>query len=75
MNGNVKWLFGIIAGVLIVVVAGWLLTTSAKLEANCTDVAVLKSQFAQVKDDISEVKGLVTEIRRDQIRRELRERK
>jgi preprotein translocase subunit SecF len=73
MNGNMKWLFSILSGIMVIIVAGWLLTTSSEVKATSTDVAVLKTQYAQIKCDITEVKELVREIRSDQVRREQKE--
>jgi hypothetical protein len=73
MNGNFKWLLSILSGVVIVIVAGWLITTSAEVKATSTDVAVLKTQLTQIKCDILEIKDGVKDIRTDQIRRELKE--
>lgn len=73
MNGNLKWLFSLIGGMIVIIVTGWLITTSAEMKANSTDVAVLKSQFTQLKCDVLEIKDVVKDIRSDQIRRALRE--
>ena len=73
MNGNVRWLFGIIGGVLVILITGWLLTTSAEVKITSTNVAVLQAQYAQIKCDLTEVKDLVKDIRSDQVRREQRE--
>jgi hypothetical protein len=66
MNSGLKWLFTIIGGVFVVLITGWLLTTSAEVKSTSTNVAVLQTQFTQVKD-------LVKEIRFDQLRRERKE--
>ena len=70
MNGNAKWVFTIVAGVIILIVAGWLINTSAEVKITSTEVAVLKSQFLQIKDDMSEIKVVMKDIRNDQIRRQ-----
>lgn len=73
MNGNFKWLLSILGGIVVVIVAGWLLSTSAEVKATSTDVAVLKTQITQMKCDVQEIKDGVKEIRSGQIRRELKE--
>jgi hypothetical protein len=73
MNGNIKWLFTILGGVIVVLITGWLMTTSAEVKSTSTDVAVLKMQFSQVKCDIQEIKDMVKDVRSDQVRREQRE--
>jgi hypothetical protein len=80
MNGNFKWLLSILSGVVIVIVAGWLITTSAEVKSTSTDVAVIKAEMKQFRCDISEIKegvrGIgseVRDIRSDQLRRERKE--
>ena len=73
MNIGLKWLYTILGGVFVVLITGWLLTTSAEVKSTSTNVAVLQTQFAQVKCDMQEIKDLVKEIRNDQVRRERRE--
>ena len=80
MNGNMKWLITILSGVVVLIVAGWLITTSAEVKSTSTDVAVLKMQLTQIKCDMVEikdgVKGIIVEvrdIRTDQVRRERKE--
>ncbi len=73
MNGTFKWIMSIISGVAIIVLAGWLITTSAEVKATSTSVAVLQAQYSQIKCDLTEVKDLVKEIRSDQVRMDLRE--
>ena len=43
--------------------------------ANSTDIAVLKSQFTEIRSNIIDIKDTVREIRADQRRRELNEKK
>ena len=73
MNSGLKWLYTILGGVFVVLITGWLLTTSAEVKATSTHVAVLQTQFAHVTCDVQEIKDLVKEIRNDQVRRERRE--
>jgi Tfp pilus assembly protein PilN len=73
MNSGLKWLYTILGGVFVVLITGWLLTTSAEVKTTSTNVAVLQTQFAQVKCDMQEIKDIVREIRGDQVRRERRE--
>jgi Tfp pilus assembly protein PilN len=73
MNSGLKWLYTILGGVFVVLITGWLLTTSAEVKSTSTNVAVLQTQFTQVKCDMQEIKDLVKEIRFDQLRRERKE--
>lgn len=73
MNGTLKWIMSILSGIAVIVVAGWLITTSAEVKATSTSVAVLQAQYSQIKCDLTEVKDLVKEIRSDQVRRDMRE--
>ena len=70
MNGSAKWLYSIVSGIVIIIIAGWLMTTSAEVKTTSTNVAVLQSQYTQIKCDMAEIKDLVKDIRLDQLRRE-----
>ena len=79
MNGNLnhaaKWIMGIIGTVIAGVMMVWLGWTSTATMANSTDIAVLKSQFTEIRSNIIDIKDTVREIRADQRRRELNEKK
>ena len=75
MNGNLKWIMGIIGTVITGLIVVWLGWTSTATMANSTDIAVLKSQFVEIRSNIIDIKDVVREIRADQRRRELNEKK
>ncbi len=75
MNGNLKWIMGIIGTVIAGLCLVWLGWTSTATMANSTDIAVLKSQFTEIRSNIIDIKDTVREIRADQRRRELNEKK
>ena len=75
MNGNLKWIMGIIGTVIAGVMMVWLGWTSTMTMANSTDIAVLKSQFIEIRSNVIDIKDVVKEIRADQRRRELNEKK
>ncbi len=75
MNGNLKWIMGIIGAVITGLIVVWLGWTSTATMANSTDIAVLKSQFIEIRSNIIDIKDTVREIRADQRRRELNEKK
>jgi hypothetical protein len=53
----------------------WLGWTSTMTMANSTDIAVLKSQFIEIRSNIIDIKDMVKDIRADQRRRELNDKK
>ena len=70
----------IVSGVLIIVIAGWITyvtlkgqTLDAVIAGINTRVSVLEVVASTIKDDITEIKLLVKELRNDQIRRARRE--
>ena len=75
MNGNLKWIMGTIGTVIAGLTIIWLGWTSTATMANSTDIAVLKSQFIEIRSNIIDIKDVVKEIRADQRRRELNEKK
>ncbi|GEM_PF-2984581 len=75
MNGNLKWIMGIIGTVIAGLCLVWLGWTSTATMTNSTDIAVLKSQFTEIRSNIIDIKDTVREIRADQRRRELNEKK
>jgi len=75
MNGNLKWIMGTIGTVIAGLIIIWLGWTSTATMANSTDIAVLKSQFVEIRSNIIDIKDVVREIRADQRRRELNEKK
>ena len=75
MNGNLKWIMGTIRTVIAGLIIIWLGWTSTATMANSTDIAVLKSQFIEIRSNIIDIKDVVKEIRADQRRRELNEKK
>ena len=75
MNGSLKWIMGIIGAVITGLIVVWLGWTSTATMANSTDIAVLKSQFIEIRSNIIDIKDTVREIRADQRRRELNEKK
>ncbi len=75
MNGNLKWIMGTIGTVIAGLIVVWLGWTSTATMANSTDIAVLKSQFIEIRSNIIDIKDTVREIRADQRRRELNEKK
>jgi Co/Zn/Cd efflux system component len=75
MNGNLKWIMGTIGTVIAGLIIIWLGWTSTATMANSTDIAVLKSQFIEIRSNIIDIKDTVREIRADQRRRELNEKK
>lgn len=75
MNGNIKWIMGTIGTVIAGLIIIWLGWTSTATMANSTDIAVLKSQFIEIRSNIIDIKDTVREIRADQRRRELNEKK
>lgn len=77
---NGKMFKQIICGVMIVLVAGWITYVSMKgisLDAMVaglhTRVTVLELVATTIKDDITEIKLLMKEVRSDQMRRERKE--
>jgi len=75
MSGNLKWIMGIIGTVIAGLCLVWLGWTSTATMSNSTDIAVLKSQFTEIRSNIIDIKDTVREIRADQRRRELNEKK
>ena len=75
MNGNLKWIMGTIGTVIAGLIIIWLRWTSTATMANSTDIAVLKSQFIEIRSNIIDIKDMVKDIRADQRRRELNEKK
>ena len=75
MNGNLKWIMGTIGTVIAGLIIIWLGWTSTATMANSTDIAVLKSQFIEIRSNIIDIKDTVREIRADQRRRELNDKK
>jgi len=75
VNGSLKWIMGIIGAVITGLIVVWLGWTSTATMANSTDIAVLKSQFIEIRSNIIDIKDTVREIRADQRRRELNEKK
>jgi len=75
MNGSLKWIMGTIGTVIAGLIIIWLGWTSTATMANSTDIAVLKSQFIEIRSNIIDIKDTVREIRADQRRRELNEKK
>ncbi|HOC46172.1 MAG TPA: hypothetical protein PKM26_06175 [Syntrophorhabdaceae bacterium] len=75
MNGNLKWIMGTIGTVIAGLIIIWLGWTSTATMANSTDIAVLKSQFIEIRSNIIDIKDTVRDIRADQRRRELNEKK
>lgn len=76
-NEDSKLFKQIICGILVVLIAGWITYVSAKgisLDAMVaginTRVTVLETVASTIKDDILEIKVLIKEIRRDQMKRE-----
>ena len=72
----------IVGGVVIILIASWICYVSLKgitLDATAaglsTKVAVLESVTLTIKEDITEIKTLIKEVRTDQKRRELKEKK
>ena len=70
-SGPFKMILTIIASLVVI----WLAWTSTATMTNSTDIAVLKSQFTEIRANIIDIKDLVKEIRFDQQRREGLERK
>ena len=75
MNGNLKWIMRIIGTVITGLIVVWLGWTSTATMANSTDIAVLKSQFIEIRSNIIDIKDMVKDIRADQRRRELNDKK
>lgn len=75
MNGNLKWIMAVLGTVIAGLCIVWLGWTSTMTMANSTDIAVLKSQFIEIRSNIIDIKDVVKEIRADQRRRELNEKK
>jgi len=69
MNGQFKWLAGIIASLIVL----WLAWTSQTTMTHSTAIAVLQSQFIEVRSSLIEIKDMVKEIRADQRKREAKE--
>jgi hypothetical protein len=72
----------IVCGVVILLIAGWIsyvslkgITLDAAAAGLSTKVAVLESVTLTIKEDITEIKTLIKEVRTDQKRRELKEKK
>ena len=59
MNGNLKWIMGIIGTVIAGLCLVWLGWTSTATMANSTDIAVLKSQFVEIRSNIIDIKDVV----------------
>lgn len=70
MNGNI---YKVVSGVIATMIVAGLLWASNTTMENKTDIAVIKSQFLDLKCNISEIKDTVKEIRDDQIRKAYKE--
>jgi hypothetical protein len=62
-----------VGSVLIIVIAGWLGWVSVCAIAYDKRISVVESVVTYIKEDISEMKALVKDIRSDQVRRERKE--
>ena len=71
MNGQLKWILSV-AAALVVMWLGW---TSQMTMTHSTAIAVLQSQFTEIRSNMIEIKDMVKDIRQDQQRRELKEAK
>ena len=71
MNGQLKWILSV-AAALVVMWLGW---TSQTTMTHSTAIAVLQSQFTEIRSNMIEIKDMVKDIRQDQQRRELKEAK
>lgn len=71
MNGQMKWVMGILASLIVM----WLAWTSQTTMTHSTAIAVLQSQFIEVRSSLIEIKDMVKDIRADQRRREQKETK
>jgi hypothetical protein len=67
----------VVCGIVVILIAGWITYVSVKgtsLDAMIaginTRVTVLETVASTIKDDILEIKVLIKEIRRDQMKRE-----
>jgi hypothetical protein len=69
MNGQTKWVMGIVAAIVVL----WLAWTSQTTMNHATAIAVLQTQFVEVRANLIDIKDLVKEIRLDQQRREKKE--
>ena len=69
MNGHTKWVMGIVAAIVVL----WLAWTSQTTMNHATAIAVLQTQFVEVRANLIDIKDLVKEIRLDQQRREKKE--
>jgi phage terminase large subunit-like protein len=69
MNGQLKWILSV-AAALVVMWLGW---TSQTTMTHSTAIAVLQSQFNEIRSNMIEIKDMVKDIRQDQQRRELKE--
>lgn len=70
MNGQLKYVMGIVATLIVM----WLAWTSQSTMTNSMDIAVLQSRFTEIRANIVEIKDTVKEIREDQRGRERKER-
>jgi len=69
MNGHTKWVMGIVAAIVVL----WLAWTSQTTMNHATAIAVLQTQFVEVRANLIDIKDLVKEIRLDQQRKEAKE--
>lgn len=77
----IKWVFGIGAAVMGIVIGSWVISVNEAQTKHASEIAVLKTQYANVAENMKEVKCGVDklivkmdEVRGDQVRREIKER-
>lgn len=69
MNGQLKIVMSIVASLVVL----WLAWTSQTTMQHSTAIAVLQSQFVEVRASLLDIKDTVKDIRKDQQRREMKE--
>lgn len=65
----------VLCGVAVVIIAAWLSYISVCTVNYDRRIGILESVIVYLKDDLHELKGLIKEIRNDQIRRQQTERR
>ena len=72
----------IVSGIIIILIAGWIgyisvkgITIDAMVAGINTRVSVLETVASTIKDDIVEIKGLMRDVRENQLRLERKEKR
>jgi hypothetical protein len=69
LNGGLESFKRIVASIVVILIAGWIGWVSVCSIASDRRLSVVESAITYISADITEMKGLVKDIRNDQIRR------